>query len=135
MSVKKSTIFCGGSDDNTKQELQERFSMDVGVLPVRYLGLPLLTKRMGKNDYQPLIEKMKKRISLWTYRFLSRAGRLQLIKSMLMSIANLCMSSFCLPGECLKEIDSLCCAFLWSGPTLNVKRAKVAWDTVTMLKS
>ena len=60
MSVKKSTIFCGRIDDNTKQELQERFSMDVGVLPVRYLGLPLLTKRMGKNDYQPLIEKIKK---------------------------------------------------------------------------
>lgn len=63
------------------------------------------------------------------------AGRLQLIKSVLMSIASFWMSSFCLPGECLKEIDSLCCAFLWSGPTLSVKRAKVAWSTITMLKS
>ena len=53
MSVEKSMIFYGGIGDNTR----ERFSMDVGVLPVRYLGFPLLTKRMGKNDYQPLIEK------------------------------------------------------------------------------
>lgn len=134
MSIEKSTIFCAGFDDEARQGIQERFHMEVGHLPVRYLGLPLLTKRMGRNDYQPLIEKIKKRISLWTNRFLSMAVRLQLIKSVLMSIANFWMSSFCLPGECLKEINSLCCAFLWFGPVLNMKRAKVAWDTITMLK-
>lgn len=109
--------------------------MEVGHLPVRYLGLPLLTKVMGRTDCQPLIEKIKKRISLWTNPFLSIAGRLQLIKSVLMSIPNFWMSSFCLPGECLKEINNLCCALLWSGPALNMKRAKVAWDTITVLKS
>lgn len=135
MSVEKSTIFCAGVDDEARQGIQAQYGLAVGVLPVRYLGLPLLTKRMGKNDYQPLIEKIKKRISLWTNRFLSMAGRLQLIKSVLMSITNFWMSSFCLPGECLKEINSLCCAFLWSGPSLNKRRAKIAWDTLTTLKS
>lgn len=126
MSVEKSTIYCGGMQEDTRIALQDQFHMEVGLLPVRYLGLPLLKKRMGKSDYQPLIEKIKKRISLWTNRFLSMAGRLQLIKSVLMSIANFWMSSFCLPGECLKEINSLCSAFLWSGPGLNNKRAKIA---------
>lgn len=48
-----------------------------------------------------------------------------------MSIVNFWMSSFCLPGECLKEINSLCLAFLWSGPELNTKKAKIAWEVVT----
>lgn len=135
MSVEKSTIFVAGVHDAVRQELQGQYKLIVGALPVRYLGLPLLTKRMGKTDYQPLLEKLKKRISLWTNRFLSLAGRLQLIKSVLMSITNFCMSSFCLPGECLKEIDSLCSALLWSGPSLNRKRAKIAWDIVTTPKS
>lgn len=114
MSVEKSTSYCTGIQDNTRQAIQNHFNMEVGVLPVRYLGLPLLTKRMGKLDYQPLIKKIKQCISLWTNRLLSMAERLQLIKSVLLSIANFWMSAFCLPGECLKEIDSLCCGFLWS---------------------
>lgn len=132
MSVEKSTIYCGGMKEDKRQAIHDQFHLEVGMLPVRYLGLPLLTKRMGKSDYQPLIEKIKKRISLWTNRFLSMAGRLQLIKSVLMSIANFWMSSFCLPGACLKEINSICSAFLWSGPELNTKRAKIAWDVVTL---
>lgn len=64
MSLEKYTIYCAGIPDNARQVLQDRFNMEVGVLPVRYLGLTLLTNRMGKMDYQPLIEKIKKRISV-----------------------------------------------------------------------
>lgn len=32
-----------------------------------------------------------------------------------------------LPKQCIKEIDSLCAAFLWSGPVLNTQKARVAW--------
>ncbi|XP_019087404.1 PREDICTED: uncharacterized protein LOC109127278 [Camelina sativa] len=36
---------------------------------------------------------------------------------------------------CIHEIDKLCSAFLWSGPALNVKKAKVAWSEVCLPKS
>ena len=47
--------FVAGVDDAVRQEFQVQNRLRVGALLVRYLGLPLLTKTMGKNDYQPLI--------------------------------------------------------------------------------
>lgn len=39
-----------------------------------------------------------------------------------------------LPGSCLKEIESLCSAFLWSGPELKTSKAKVCWKDVCLPK-
>lgn len=70
------------------------------------------------------------RISSWTARHLSFAGRLQLIGSVLYSIVSFWMSAFRLPKECIQEINSICSAFLWSGPELSTHKAKVAWKDV-----
>lgn len=131
--MEKSTIYYADMTDENRQELIISFQFASGTLPVYYLGLPLLTRQMRKEDYQVLIEKIKMRISLWTNRFLSMVGRLQLIKSVL-SIVNFCMTGFTLSGQCIKEINSLCSAFLWSGPSYNVKKAKVSWDVVCLPK-
>ena len=132
--MEKSTIYYAGMMDENRQELLNTFQFASGTLPVCYLGLPLLTRQMQKEDYQVLIEKIKMCISLWTSRFLPMAGRLQLIKSVLLSIVNFWMTGFTLSGQFIKEINSLCSAFLWSGPSLNVKKAKVSWDVVCLPK-
>ncbi|OAP07106.1 hypothetical protein AXX17_AT2G19500 [Arabidopsis thaliana] len=35
-----------------------------------------------------------------------------------------------LPRECINEINRISSAFLWSGPELNPKKAKVSWDEI-----
>lgn len=82
---------------------------------------------MTAQDYAPLLEKIRARIRSWTARFLSFAGRMQLISSVIFSLTNFWISAFRLPKKCIEEIDSLCSAFLWSGPELNTKKAKVSW--------
>ncbi|CAA7053053.1 unnamed protein product [Microthlaspi erraticum] len=124
ISMEKSTLYLAGA---VKQEMATRFAFDSGQLPVRYLGLPLLTKRMSTSDYQPLLEKIMGKITSWKARFLSFAGRLELITSLLHSLSNVWLSAFKLPSACLHEIDKLCSAFLWSGPTLNPRKAKLAF--------
>ncbi|XP_013615074.1 PREDICTED: uncharacterized protein LOC106321329, partial [Brassica oleracea var. oleracea] len=47
-----------------KRSILRNFKFDDGELPVRYLGLPLMTQRMKKQDYTPLLEKI--RAFLWT---------------------------------------------------------------------
>lgn len=79
ISKEKSTLFIAGSI-GYRAEITRHFQFAAGELPVRYLGLPLLTKNMTVLDYLPLIEKIRKRVSSWTGRFLSYAGRMQLIK-------------------------------------------------------
>lgn len=134
ISMEKSILFMAGGTDQKREEVQNQFQFASGTLPVRYLGLPLLTKRMTVNDYLPLIEKIRKRISSWTGRFLSYAGRSQLIQSVIMSLTNFWMAAFRLPSSCIKEIERICSAYLWSGPELNGRKNKIAWKDICKTK-
>ena len=89
-----------------------------------------MTQRMKKQDYTPLLEKIRGKISSWTCRFLSYAGRLQLITYVLTSIVNFWATVFRLPCSCITEVEQICSAFLWTGPILKSTNAKVAWTEV-----
>jgi len=130
ISMAKTTIYFAGISKSVCKEFEDQFHFAVGRLPVRYLCLPLVTKRFTSQDYSPLLEQIKRRIGTWTARFLSYAGRLNLVSSVLWSICNFWLSAFRLPRECVREIDKLCSAFLWSGPELSTNKAKIAWETV-----
>ncbi|KAL9840168.1 putative RNA-directed DNA polymerase [Arabidopsis thaliana] len=130
ISLEKSTLYLAGVSEPNRDHILSAFPFASGQLPVRYLGLPLMTKQMTTADYSPLIDKVRSKISSWTARSLSYAGRLALINSVIVSLSNFWMSAYRLPAGCLKEIEKLCSAFLWSGPELNHKRAKIAWTSL-----
>lgn len=46
ISLGKSTIYLVGVPDQVRESVISRFPFAVGQLPVKYLGLPLFTKRM-----------------------------------------------------------------------------------------
>ena len=129
ISLEKSTLFLAGVCEE-REAILEQFPFEVGTLPVRYLEVPLLTKRMTSSDYVPLVNRVKKRITSWTARQLSFASRLQLIGSVIHSITNFWMSVYRLPKQCIKEIDQLCSSFLWSGPAMCTTKVKISWDKV-----
>lgn len=130
INVTKSSLFAAGKGKRQLETEASNVGLAVCELPVRYLGLPLTTKSMTRPDYEPLLEKIRNRLSHWTTRHLSYAGRLQLIKSVIASITNFWSSVFCLPKRCFKEIEGMCSAFLWSGSPNNHNRSKVAWEDV-----
>ena len=46
----------------------------IGALPIRYLGMPLVDRRLRMRDWQPVLEKVDTRLGGWKARFLSRGG-------------------------------------------------------------
>ena len=76
----------------------------LGSLPVRYLGVPLVTRRLLVRDCEPLVEKITARIMCWSANLLSYARRLQLIKSVLFSLQNFWCRIFLLPKGVMKRI-------------------------------
>ena len=76
ISLEKSTLYIAGTTSNEAEDILKDFPLVSGQLPVRYLGLPLLTKRMTVHDYLPLVKRVRKRMKSWTGRFLSHGGRL-----------------------------------------------------------
>ncbi|GJT82364.1 putative non-LTR retroelement reverse transcriptase [Tanacetum coccineum] len=135
ISLEKSTIYMAGIRDDVKEDILTDFPFEYGTLPVRYLGLPLLTKKMGAADFAPLIEKIKLQISTWTARQLSFAGRLQLLSSVIFSLTNFWMAAFRLPKSCINKIDKLCASFLWSGPDLKTTKAKLIFRIISSKNS
>nr|GEU72212.1 RNA-directed DNA polymerase, eukaryota, reverse transcriptase zinc-binding domain protein [Tanacetum cinerariifolium] len=57
-----------------------------GNLPIRYLGIPLASRRIKASDCKVLIDAVKNKINDWRNRSLSFARRLQLISSILSSL-------------------------------------------------
>ncbi|KAL2235433.1 UNVERIFIED_CONTAM: hypothetical protein Sindi_1275500 [Sesamum indicum] len=97
-----------------------------GVLPMRYLGLPLLSSRLTIADCHPLLLKIDKRIAGWERMAISYAGRVQIIKAVHMSLSLYWASAFILPKKVKNEIEKRLRTFLWKGTT-TIGYAKVAW--------
>lgn len=112
------------------QALASAVGISQGELPVRYLGVPLSSKKMDKSDFQPLLDSIASRFNSWTARHLSFAGRFQLIQSVIYSSISFWASIFILPKQCIKELERLCNAFLWKGSTTSARGARIAWDSV-----
>ena len=46
----------------------------IGALSIRYLGVPLVDRRLRIRDWQPVMDKVEMRLGGWRARFLSRGG-------------------------------------------------------------
>ncbi|KAK4384361.1 hypothetical protein Sango_3068200 [Sesamum angolense] len=113
----------------TQDSLLETLGFQEGHLPVRYLGLPLISARFSIADCQPLLQKIDSRIKGWEGVQLSFAGRVQLIKSVLVSLEVYWAMAFILPKGIIKAIIKKLRTFLWKG-TSSSGYPKVAWEVV-----
>ena len=86
-----------------------------GELPMRYLGLLLQSKRLSATECEPLTQAITSRLQSWKVRFLSYAGRVELIRSVLSSMHLYWTSVFVLLASVLHAIDRLLPHFLWYG--------------------
>lgn len=135
INAAKSSLYASGSGIANVCEEAERAGIEVGQLPIRYMGLPLTTKALSKEDYEPLIDTIRTRMLSWTNKSLSYAGRSQLLNSVISSIVSFWSSAFILPMSCLDTIESLCSAFIWAGDPHQTHKAKVKWDDLCYPKS
>ncbi|KAK2652942.1 hypothetical protein Ddye_012798 [Dipteronia dyeriana] len=111
----KSNIFTSGLSSTTNEQLINLFGYTVGSLPIRYLGIPIISTKLCLQDCSPLVDKVSGRLTSWMNHILSYADRLQLIISVLSSLQVFWASYVCLPIKILKIIEHKFCSFLWKG--------------------
>lgn len=126
----KSYVFLLGVDLDLRIAITNQLNFKPGTLPVKYLGVPLISTRLTYQNCLALIDRITSRIKVWTSASLTYAGRLQLIKSTLFSIQVYWSSMFILPCATVRKIESILSAFLWKGTTLTPTGAKVAWTSL-----
>ena len=101
-----------------------------GHLPTTYLGLPLGATHKSVAIRDNIEEKMHKKLVLWKRNFISKGGRITLIKSTLASLPLYQMSIFRIPGAVAKRLEKLQRCFLWGSGAREKKAHLVNWDVV-----
>ena len=69
----------------------------VGALPMTYLGMPLGARPISPSIWNPILEKIEWKLAGWKKLYLSKGGRLTLLKSTLSSLLTCFLSLFTIP--------------------------------------
>ncbi|GJZ49974.1 putative reverse transcriptase domain, reverse transcriptase zinc-binding domain protein [Tanacetum coccineum] len=131
-SLPKSTAYFCNVLNHTKLSILNVLPFEEGRLPIKYLGVPLVTSRLIFRDCKELIERVQYRVQDWKNKSLSVAGRLQLVKSVIGSMHVYWASVFVLPSRVLLDIEQIMRGFLWCHGDMHKGKAKVAWEIVCL---
>ena len=85
----------------------------VGCLPMSYLDMPLGAHYKDSSIWNPIIEWMEKRLAGWKQLYLSKGGRLTLLKSTLSSLPTYYLSLFTIPQHVADRLERIQKNFLW----------------------
>ncbi|GJV05024.1 uncharacterized protein Tco_1338593 [Tanacetum coccineum] len=124
-SIPKSTTFFCNVVSHVKASILHLMPFDEGTLPIKYLGVPLISSRLRYRDCKVLVERVQNRINDWKNKYLSFAGRLQLVMSVLSSMHGYWASVFILPATIIHETEQLMCGFLWCQGEMKRGKAKI----------
>ncbi|RVW54804.1 Exosome complex component RRP4-like [Vitis vinifera] len=81
-------IFCKAEREQVDEleELAAELGCRLGALPTVYLGLPLGVHHKTSSSWDGVEERMRRRLAQWKRQYISKGGRITLIKSTLASI-------------------------------------------------
>ena len=134
INLNKSEIIPLGRVDNM-EELAAELGCGVGSLPSKYLGLPLGAPHRAVGVWDSIEERFRNRLSLWKRQYISKGGRLTLIRSTLSSLPIYFLSLFRMPKIVWARLEKIQRDFLWGGGNLESKPHLVNWNSVCQEKS
>ena len=130
----KSDLLTIGTDEERVNEFARIFCCKTGEFPLKYLGVPLHFTKLRREDLQPIIDNIIKRIARWKGRLLSYAGRLTLLKACLASIPIYLMSIIKFPRWAIDMINSHMARFLWNNSEEKHRYHLAHWQLVAQKK-
>ncbi|RVW16573.1 hypothetical protein CK203_069386 [Vitis vinifera] len=96
-------------------EMAVELGCKVGQLPSTYLGLPLGAPNKASCVWDGVEERMRWKLALWKRPYISKGGRITLIKSTLASMPLYQLSLFRMPRTVVRRLEKLQRDFLWGG--------------------
>jgi len=135
INPQKSSIFLGGVGAAQKQAILSMSGFREGSFLFTYLGVPLSPHRLLANQFSPLLLDLKSSVQGWIGKYLTYAGRLELLRSVLFGKVQFWLNIFPIPDIVQRNIISICKNFLWTGDVNRNSSALVVWKTICLPKT
>ena len=92
---------------NNLVELASELGCNIGSLPMTYLGLPLGAKHKALGVWDSIEKRYRKRLAAWKTRYISKGGRITLIRSTLSSLPIYHLSLFRMPQKVCAGLERI----------------------------
>jgi hypothetical protein len=116
-NITKSALYFPEVEAQVRNNLEHTFPFPSHDLNdgIKYLGYSLKPNNYGKVDWMWLLSRIEKRVNFWCNHWISRGGRLVLIKSILEAIPVYWHLLAHIPKGILDRIKKVCFNYLWKG--------------------
>lgn len=108
----KCKVYFGGLDKKEKDIIQKMTRFSDGTFSFRYPGVLLTSKKLVSHHYMSQVDNVVAKISHWSTKIISYAGRIQVIKIVTFAITSYWMRSFPIPKQVIHKqkhyVDLLC---------------------------
>lgn len=110
----KCKVYFGNICKVDQQVITNMSKFSSGLVPFKYLGIPISNKKMRVQECMILVDKILVKIRHWNSKLLNYAGRVQLIKSVLFPIVNNWMQCIPILKKVINAVEAICRSYLWS---------------------
>jgi hypothetical protein len=115
-------------------EISHILDCPIGQFPFKYLGVPIHFENLKRDDLQPMIDILLKRVAGWRGSLLSHSSRLELIETYLASIHVYLLSFIKFSKWTIKLIESQMANCLWNNTSECHRYHLAVWQHVNMKK-
>ncbi|XP_022001571.1 uncharacterized protein LOC110899019 [Helianthus annuus] len=130
ISSRKIRFYGVGVNDNEIAEMASDLRVASGHFPFTHLGVPIASNMNLVRSWDPVLEKVRKRLFSWKSKCLSYGGRITLLKSVLSSLPLYYFSLFRALVQVINNLEKLRRNFFWGGTVEVDKMSWLAWDKV-----
>ncbi|KAF7843938.1 putative ribonuclease H protein At1g65750 family [Senna tora] len=131
VSCDKTKLFCSKNVGHARvNDISSALGVNLTTNLGKYLGVKLNHEKSCYGSFKDVIEKVRRRLSLWKANSLTMAGRITRSKAVLEAIPTYSMQTSLLPKKVCKEIEKLSRDFVWGSNAEKRKPHLVKWESV-----
>ncbi|XP_057815844.1 uncharacterized protein LOC131029396 [Cryptomeria japonica] len=126
----KSEIFLFHTEVGSQRAIARLFGIRIGQLLGKFLGMSLFAGVGKTKIWKGLLDDCKEKMEGWKSKWLTSAGRLLMLKTVVSAMLIFPMACFKLPSLVIKNMQQKMREFLWNGNQEQDKILLIAWDRV-----